>query len=282
MQNPLKVDFFGGEKGETLAQIVAVLVTEHAKSAGTRAVRLFFTVFENEFYKFQIFLHFCYIDVNSQLNITSAMANRKLSAYTTEEMQALEKLASKKYGVSTDEMMRHAGKSLHDFVVDELPAVKRILVMAGKGNNGGDALVAGKLLKKSGCEVTVVHADESFPPDFDFSRFDLIIDGLFGFSLKGNPRPPIDRIIEQINCSNVPVLSVDVPSGLEVYSGKIMEPTIRATYTLTLGMSKKGLADSPGYAGKVYLGSVGIPASAYSERGIEPPDFGAKTYVALL
>ncbi|MFH0838393.1 MAG: NAD(P)H-hydrate epimerase, partial [Patescibacteria group bacterium] len=179
------------------------------------------------------------------------MGNRKLSGFTTEEMLALENLALEQFGVSTDQMMWWAGKSLHDFVVGELPEVRRILVMSGKGNNGGDALVAGQMFSESGYEVAAFRVDSSFPEDFDFNRFDLIIDGLFGFSLKGNPRPPMDRIIEQINCSGAPVLSVDVPSGLEVYTGEIMKPTIRATYTLTLGMPKRGLAENPEYAGKV-------------------------------
>ena len=207
------------------------------------------------------------------------MVDRKLSEYTTEEMLALERLASEKYGVSTDQMMQNAGQSLHDFVVGELPEVRKVLVLAGAGNNGGDALVAGKLLTDSGYEVTAMRVDAPFKEDFDFSRFDLIIDGLFGFSLKGNPRPPIDKIIEQINCSSVPILAVDVPSGMEVYTGKVTQPTVKATYTLALGMPKKGLEENLEFAGKVYLGNLGIPPEAYVEKGIEAPDFSQKNYI---
>lgn len=207
------------------------------------------------------------------------MGYRKLSHFTTEEMLALENLASDKFGVSVDQMMQQAGRSLYDFVVGELPEARRVLVLAGKGNNGGDALVAGDMLLASGYEVMALRVDSAFAEDFDFSKFDLIIDGLFGFSLRGNPRPPMDKVIEQINCSKVPVLSVDVPSGMEVYTGKIMNPTIKATYTLALGMPKKGLDDNPEYAGKVYLGDVGIPSDAYREKGIEPLDFSERNYI---
>lgn len=206
------------------------------------------------------------------------MGNRKLSHFTTEEMLSLENLACDKYGVSVDQMMQQAGQSLHDFVVGELPDVKRVLVLAGKGNNGGDALVAGDMLLASGYEVKNLRVDSSFEESFDFSQYDLIIDGLFGFSLRGDPRPPMDQIIEQINCSKVPILAVDVPSGMEVYTGKVMEPTIKATYTLALGMPKKGLDGNPEYAGKVYLGNLGIPAEAYREKGVDPPDFSERNY----
>ena len=205
----------------------------------------------------------------------------ELSHFTTAEMLTFEQFTSDHFGVSVDQMMQQAGQSLHDFVVAELPEVRNILVVAGKGNNGGDALVAGGMLAESGFQVTSIRLDSDFPENFDFTRFDLIIDGLFGFSLKGDPCPPMNQIIEQINCSKVPVLSVDVPSGLEVYTGKVMKPTIKATYTLALGMPKKGLSENPDYAGKVYLGHLGIPREAYEAKGIVPPDFSKKNYLAL-
>lgn len=209
------------------------------------------------------------------------MANRKLSEVTTEEMLALENIASEKYGVSVNQMMHQAGKSLHDFVVSELPGVKKVLVLAGKGNNGGDALVAGDMLLASGYEVRSIRVEAPFPEDFNFSQFDLIIDGLFGFSLKGNPRFPMNEIIEQINCSTVEILAVDVPSGLDVYSGKIMDPTVMATYTLSLGMLKKGLKENPDYSGKIYLANLGIPTEAYTENGVDAPDFSFANYVLV-
>jgi len=209
------------------------------------------------------------------------MSDRKLSYYSTEEMLALEVLASEKYGISTDAMMRQAGRSIHDFVTRELPEVRRVLVLAGKGNNGGDALVAGELLTESHLTVTAFRGDTPLPDGVNLKWYDLIIDGLFGFSLRGNPRPPMDQIIEQINCSGVSILAIDVPSGMEVYSGKIMQPCVRATYTMALGMLKKGLETNSDYAGTVYLGNLGIPKEAYQERSVEMPDFSEKNYLPL-
>ena len=112
-------------------------------------------------------------------------------------------------------------------------------------------------------------------------NFDLIIDALFGFSLSGNPRPPADKIIEQINCSGIPILSVDVPSGLEAGTGQIMKPCVKATWTITLGMPKIGLDKHREYVGKLYLGNLGIPDEAYEKLGIYLPIFSGKTYIAL-
>ena len=111
--------------------------------------------------------------------------------------------------------------------------------------------------------------------------FDLIIDGIFGFSLKGDPRPPADKIIEQINCSQIPVLSIDVPSGLDCETGQLMNPAVKATYTVTLGMPKIGLDRYKDNVGKLYLGDVGIPQKAYQKLDIYTPIFLGQTYISL-
>ncbi|MBU1935564.1 hypothetical protein KKF04_05910 [Patescibacteria group bacterium] len=103
----------------------------------------------------------------------------------------------------------------------------------------------------------------------------------FGFSLKGNPRPPADEIINQINESGILVLSVDVPSGLDAQTGQVMNPTVKATYTIALGMPKIGLEEHKEYVGKLYLGSLGIPEKAYQELGYYTPIFLGKTYIPL-
>ena len=77
----------------------------------------------------------------------------------------------------------------------------------------------------------------------------------------------------------MPVLAVDVPSGLEVHTGKNMEPTVMATYTLSWGVLKKGLQENPDYAGRIYLGNLGIPSAAYVKQGILAPDFSGKNYL---
>jgi len=237
----------------------------------------------------------------------------KYSYLTTDQMMALEKHALENYPISLEQMMQNAGKAVFDVVINKIiPHLSegeiresrlqdyRVLVVTGKGNNGGDALVTARLLQKKGYGVTVLspYPIEEFSEmakkemekivkigikirnqNSEIRNYDLIIDALFGFSLKGNPRPPVDKIIEQILCSQIPVLSVDVPSGMDVYSGTIGSPCVKADYTVALGMLKKGFEEHPDFVGKVYLGDLGIPGQAYKDKGYEPPLFSGSSYL---
>ena len=202
-----------------------------------------------------------------------------LQALTAMEMKEFESYTCDNFDITLDEMMQNAGKAVFDVVMNEV-GPKSVLVVVGKGNNGGDGLVAAKLLKKEGIDVTVFeimnHESRIMNQDFD-----LIIDGIFGFSLKGDPRPPADKIIEQILCSKIPVLSIDVPSGLDCETGKLMSPAIKASYTVTLGMPKIGLDKYKDNVGKLYLGNVKIPQKAYEKLGIYTPIFLGNTYIVL-
>ena len=230
----------------------------------------------------------------------------------TDQMQALEKRSFENYPITLEQMMQKAGQAVFDVVMEKVLAPaqipdqagndKRVLVVTGKGNNGGDALVTARLLKEEGVDVMVL----SPYPIEEFSEmakkemekiikmgikiqnakskmrnYDLIIDALFGFSLRGNPRPPADKIIEQINCSQIPVLAVDVPSGLDVHDGSVGNPTVKADYTVTFGMLKKGFEEHPDLVGKVYLGDLGIPEQAYRDMEYEPPLFRGESYLPV-
>ena len=158
---------------------------------------------------------------------------------------------------------------------------KRVLLLAGPGNNGGDAFVAARQLKAWWYDVTVVctgrettlPADakaaladwraaggvlhESIPPNGDWH---LIVDGLFGIGLE---RPLDGKHVELVNWSNasgVPILAIDIPSGLHADSGRVLGCAVRARHTLTLIGLKAGLftLDGPDYAGEVHLESLGI------------------------
>lgn len=218
---------------------------------------------------------------------------------STDEMMALESHACDNYPITLEQMMQNAGRAVFDVMINEIiPHLSegeigqsrlqdyRVLVVVGKGNNGGDALVTARLLKEEGIDVDIlspysdeVHRRRDWP--ISPSEYSLIIDALFGFSLKGNPRPPADKIIEQINCSRIPVLSVDVPSGLDVHDGSIGQPAVKADYTVVNGMPKIGFEEHPDLVGKVYLGDLGIPEQAYQDMKYEPPKFGGKSYMSV-
>ncbi len=238
----------------------------------------------------------------------------KYQYLNTDQMMTFERYAFENYPITLAQMMQNAGKAVFDVVMNEiLPRITsqteggqsfvRVLVVSGKGNNGGDALITARLLAEQGIDVTVfsphrVNAvvDANLHPlqknalkhgvvefsDTLSGEYDLIIDALFGFSLKGNPRLPEAKIIEQINCTTTPILAVDVPSGLDIHNGSIGKPCIKADYTIALGMLKKGFEEHLDSIGKVYLGDLGIPKEAYADMGYKVPEFKDKRYTEIV
>ena len=160
-----------------------------------------------------------------------------------------------------------------------------VLVLVGPGNNGGDALVAARLLTAQGFRVSVVsRADPAqLPPDAARAwaawqqsggtilaaipaapRFSLVIDGLFGVGLARDVAGEEARWIAQANAMPCPRLALDVPSGLDSDSGQIRGCALRADHTLTFLGLKPGLltADGPDYAGELHLDTLGIDPAA--------------------
>jgi len=240
----------------------------------------------------------------------------KLRPIISSEMKQFEAFSCENFPVTLETMMQEAGKGIYDWVMEYLNEMvkiqdqvrndkrQKILIVCGKGNNGGDALVAARLLHEKGIHIQVL----SFYPDSEFSKmakqemkkvrelgisihgeigqsrfhkYDLIIDALFGFSLSGDPRPPTNKIINQINKSGVPILSIDVPSGFDCEIGQVMNPIVNATYTLCLGMLKFGLREHSEVSGKLFLGSLGIPEIAYQELGYDEPIFFGKSTIPI-
>jgi hydroxyethylthiazole kinase-like uncharacterized protein yjeF len=160
-----------------------------------------------------------------------------------------------------------------------------VLILAGPGNNGGDALVAARRLATQGFRVIVVsRADPAWlPPDAARAwaawresggtvladippsrRYSLVIDGLFGVGLQRDFGGEDARWIEAVNGLGCPKLALDVPSGLDSDSGRVRGCALRADHTLTFLGFKPGLftADGPDYAGQLHLDTLGIDATA--------------------
>ncbi|MCB5187930.1 NAD(P)H-hydrate dehydratase [Methylobacillus caricis] len=156
-----------------------------------------------------------------------------------------------------------------------------VLVMAGPGNNGGDALVAARHLKAWWHQVTVVFTGQRNKlPDDAAHAYDawlacggevlaeipagqswhLVIDGLFGIGLQRDLHEPYCRLVETINQLKVPVLSLDIPSGLCMQSGRVLGAAVQASHTLSFIGLKPGLftLDGPDHAGRVQLADLGI------------------------
>ncbi|NNC42642.1 MAG: NAD(P)H-hydrate dehydratase [Acidimicrobiia bacterium] len=196
---------------------------------------------------------------------------------TTEQMAAADALAVE-YGESTFALMNRAGRAVADHASRMVPRASQILVVCGPGNNGGDGFVAARRLHEDGHHVEVVLVGDraSLSPDAaeaasgwagrirtsaaDLTA-DLIIDALFGAGLSRPISGAAEEVVAAINASGTPVLSVDVPSGLDANLGQAIGPIVQANTTVTFFRKKPGHLLLPGrtYCGDVVLAQIGIP-----------------------
>lgn len=222
---------------------------------------------------------------------------------TTEQMVEVDRAMIEDLGIELIQMMENAGRGLahlaRERFLDHDPTNTRVVVLAGPGGNGGGGLVCARRLVGWGVNVEVVlsRLDEAFAPvsgqqlailqkmdvpcsvagDSDAPRSaGLVIDGLIGYSLRGAPRGAAADLIRWANSQRSPVLSLDVPSGVDAGSGEVYDPAVRATATLTLALPKTGLRspDAEGCVGELYLADIGVPSSLYDSPslGLEVSD----------
>jgi hydroxyethylthiazole kinase-like uncharacterized protein yjeF len=150
-------------------------------------------------------------------------------------------------GQTEQAVIRQAGEALARKAEQLTRPGERILVLAGKGHNGDDANVAGQAIAGRGVEVVSVVDPEATAKRLDGilgPGYALIIDGLFGIGLNRGLATAWIRLIQKVNQTQVPILAVDVPSGLNADTGLPLEECIRAAHTFTLGAVKQGLIQS--------------------------------------
>ena len=210
--------------------------------------------------------------------------------YTTDQIREIERIAFS--SVSSYVLMERAGSAISNLAISEIPQGKnRVLVLAGPGNNGGDAYIAASNLKSSGFEVTVVSVGESqkkgsdakkarkawiesggtiSDSTIDFDAHDLIIDGLLGIGLSRDIEHDFYQIIARANRSKLPIISIDIPSGLDSENGDVRGICIQATHTVTFLGYKIGLhtGHGPDYCGEIHLDALGL------SRRAEPDGIG--------
>jgi len=211
---------------------------------------------------------------------------------TREEMREMDRRAIEDYGIPGMVLMENAGRATAEEVRKMLPAPGdgTVVILCGKGNNGGDGLVVARHLHNHGVEVQtfvafrmddVTEAQGDAATNLrivvnmklpiselvsaadlpDLTQADVIVDALLGTGLSGDVREPLRGIIEAINASGVPVVAVDIPSGLCANTGAMLGAAVRAKKTVTFACPKKGfqLADGPNCVGEVVVAEISIP-----------------------
>lgn len=213
------------------------------------------------------------------------------------EMKEIDRKATEAFGIPSLNLMENAGKGLAEAILKYYPGSKRIAVFCGKGNNGGDGLVAARYLSETAtiavfllCNKNEITEDAkanltSFKGKvFEVSgeeglkkavsgaaKADVIIDAIFGTGLKSPVSGLIKDAIEGINSLNKKVISADIPSGINSDTGQVMGAAVRADLTVTFGMPKAGLYLSPGqeYAGRIEVIDIGLPDALISGEKIK-------------
>ena len=223
---------------------------------------------------------------------------------TAAEMKEVDRLSIERAGIPSVQLMENAGRSVAEFIQQRCGDItrRRILVLCGKGNNGGDGFVAARYLKQMGAEPEVVlcasaeelrgdaaenlnrwqalpgalritaseaEREQAAP---DFACVGLIVDALLGTGMRGSANGLLARAIHAVNARRTPrslVFSVDIPSGLIADTGEHPGETIMADYTITFTAPKIGmlLRDAPNCTGNLVVRDIGSPVELIEETG---------------
>ncbi|MFA5515244.1 MAG: NAD(P)H-hydrate dehydratase [Desulfuromonadales bacterium] len=218
---------------------------------------------------------------------------------TASEMRALDRRAIEEIGIPGVVLMENAGRAAAEILLRRFAALAPgpVLVLAGKGNNGGDGYVIARWLRHAGWQVrtlvlaeagTIVgdaaihlHALQQSGGEIFFAADEnaldqalsgqdaLLVDALLGTGLTSDVRGLYAQAIDWINAAALPVLAVDIPSGIDATTGKVLGRAVRAELTVSFDSLKIGHAVLPGaaYAGELAVVDIGIPVDLSRETG---------------
>jgi hydroxyethylthiazole kinase-like uncharacterized protein yjeF len=169
-------------------------------------------------------------------------------------------------------LMERAGRAAADQAQQLVKGSRApVLVLAGPGNNGGDARVMARVLRQRGVAVVLVGPGETVPD----GKYGLIVDGLFGIGLTRPIAGPYSDLIVRINAFPGPVLALDIPSGLDGDTGRVLGVAVRATHTLSFIGGKPGLytLDGPDHCGEIHVVDLGLKLDGFPGAILSLDDF---------
>lgn len=211
--------------------------------------------------------------------------------YSRESVRAIDQLVLAR-GLPGSSLMQRAGQAAFDVLISMWPQTKKALIFCGIGNNAGDGYILARLLLEAGISVDVIQvgATDKFKGDAliaynDFlytgskplqwdnnAAYDaeIIVDALFGTGLNNALKGDYFDVVKYINTRRLPVLALDIPSGLDANTGLPLGIAVHADVTVTFIAYKIGLfiGDAKQYCGKIVLDELGVNPSEY--QGIRP------------
>jgi len=211
-----------------------------------------------------------------------------MKVVTADEMRNIDRKTIEEFGVPGVVLMERAGLAVASRI-EEIFGRKRVLVVCGSGNNGGDGFVVARNLNKAGWDVkvfltsmpenlkgdaliqykTAAKSGVAISPVEELlthhssliTRHSIFVDALLGTGLSKNIAGTLSELIRVVNNVNVPIVSVDIPSGISSDNGQIMGQAVRADYTITFGLPKRGHLLYPGaeHTGQLFIEDIGFP-----------------------
>ena len=221
-----------------------------------------------------------------------------------DEAKEIDGISIHEIGIPSFVLMERASLSVADCVLAFAEkGADRILVVCGMGNNGGDGVACGRILAEKGFSVAVLllgqekKASEEMKQQLLIARnlsipvittalpseYTIIIDAVFGIGLSRDITGEYAEWVRKINTSGALIVSVDIPSGIDASTGKVLGAAIRADYTVTFGVKKRGLVLFPGmqYAGQVIVADIGFPAMAVEKVKPKAVSYGREDILTL-
>lgn len=216
-----------------------------------------------------------------------------MKVVTSEEMAKIDKLTIEKYGIPSLVLMEKAALSVSKHIIDL--GAKKLLILAGPGNNGGDGIAVGRILKNKEIDIKIfqlfnenklsidckkqINIAEKFripifkryPTKKELSEADIILDAIFGTGLERKIEGELENFINILNSLNKKVVAVDLPSGISADTGEVLGTAVSAILTVTFGLPKRGHFLFPGrdYVGKLIIEDIGFPKALTESEALK-------------
>jgi ADP-dependent NAD(P)H-hydrate dehydratase / NAD(P)H-hydrate epimerase len=203
------------------------------------------------------------------------------SLYSVAQLRAIENYVFDTLGVCGYDLMRRAAAGARDLLLRRWPDAKLVLIVCGSGNNGGDGYALARLLREAQIDVQLLALGEPepdteaaaaladwrasggtlLPVDAAWPKADVLVDALFGTGLTRALEGVARAWVERVNASKMPVLSLDVPSGVNADTGHVPNVAVQADVTLSFIAHKRGLrsGSAPAYCGEILLDPLDLP-----------------------